>query len=136
MGFDPDPTTQAQKVNFSRKTAKKIHPKIFFSDIPVSKVYSQKHLGLRLDSKLSFEIYAKTILTKVNRIIRLLQKFRQILPRPSLITIYKAFITPHLDCEDVIFNLRLESIQHNAALAISGVIRETSKEKFYEKLGF
>ena len=119
MILNPDPTTQAQEVNFSRKTAKKIHPKIFFNDIPVSKVYSQKNLGLRLDSKLSFEIYVKTILTKVNRIIGLLQKFQQILPRPSLFTIYKAFITPHLDCEDAIFNQRLESIQHNAVLAIS-----------------
>ena len=29
MRFNPDPTKQAQKIIFSRKTTKKIHPKIF-----------------------------------------------------------------------------------------------------------
>ena len=80
----------------------------------------------------------------MNRAIGLLRKFQQVLPRPSLITIYKAFIRPHLDYGDVIFNQafnkyfhqRLESIQFNAALAITGAIRGTSKEKFYQELGF
>ena len=104
----------------------------------------KKHLGLHLDSKLSFDIHIKTILTKVNRTIDLLRKFQQVLPRPFLITIYKAFIRPHLDYGDVIFDQafnnsfhqRLESIQYNAALAITGAIRGTSKEKLYQELGF
>ena len=105
---------------------------------------SQKHLGLHLDSKLSFDIHIKTILTKVNRIIGLLWKFQQVLPRTSLITIYKAFIRPHLDYVDVIFDQafdnsfhqRLESIQYNAALAITETIRGTSRESLYQELGF
>ena len=72
MSFNTDPTKQAQEDTFNRKTTKKIHPKIFFNNIPVSKADSQKHLGLHLDSKLSFDIHIKTILTKVNRIIGLL----------------------------------------------------------------
>ena len=80
----------------------------------------------------------------MNRTIRLLRKFQKILPRSSLITIYKAFIRPHLDYGDVIFDQainksfheRLKSIQYNAAVAITGAIRETSKEKLYQKLGF
>ena len=105
---------------------------------------SQKHLGLHLDSKLSFDIHIKTILTKVNRIIGLLWKFQQVLPRTSLIPIYKAFIRPHLDYVDVIFDQafdnsfhqRLESIQYNAALAITETIRGTSRESLYQELGF
>ena len=87
MSFNPDPTKQAQEVIFSRKTTKKIHPKIFFNNIPVSKANSQKHLGLHLDSKLSFDIHIKTVLTKVNRTIGLLRKFELVLLRTSLITI-------------------------------------------------
>ena len=144
MSFNPDPPKQAQEVIFSRKTTRKIHPKIFFNNIPVSKADSQKHLGLHLDSKLSFDIHIKTILTKVNRTIDILRKYQQVLPRPFLITIYKAFIRPHLDYGDVIFDQafnnsihqRLESIQYNAALAITGAIRGTSKEKLYQELGF
>ena len=71
----------------------------------------------------------------MNITIGLLRKFQQVLPTPSLITIYKVFIRPHLDYGDVIFDQafnnsfhqRLESIQYNAALAITGAIRETSK---------
>ena len=144
MSFNPDSTKQAQEVIFSRKTTKKIHPEIFFNNIPVSKAYCQKHLGLHVDSKLSFDIHIKTILTIVNIAIGLLRKFQQVLPRPPLITIYKAFIRPHLDYGDVIFDQafnnsfhqRLESIQYNATPAIAGAIRGTSKEKLYQELGF
>ena len=66
MSFNPDPTKQAQEIIFSRKTTTRIHPKIFFKNIPVSQADSQKHLGLHLDLKLSFDIHIKTILTKLN----------------------------------------------------------------------
>ena len=97
MNFNPDPTKQTQEAIFSRKTTKKIYPKIFFNNVPVSKADSQNHLGLYLDSKLSFDIHIKTALTKVNKTIGLLRNFQQVLPRRSLITIYKAFIRQHLD---------------------------------------
>ena len=67
--LQPDPTKQAQEVIFTRKTTKKIHSKIFFHNIPVSNADSQKHLGLHLDSKLSFDIHIKIILTKMYRTI-------------------------------------------------------------------
>ena len=34
------------------------------------------------------------------------------------------------------FHERLEPIQYNAALAVTGAIRGSSKEKLYQKLGF
>ena len=66
--FNPDPIKQAQVVIFSRKTTNKIYHEVFFNNILVSKADSRKHLGLRLDSKLSFDIHIKTILTKVNEL--------------------------------------------------------------------
>ena len=70
--------------------------------------------------------------------------FRFLLPRSSLLIVYKYFIRPHLDYGDVINdqpNLsslanKIESVQYNAALAITGAIRGTSKEKLYQELGF
>ena len=49
-----------------------------------------------------FKIYS--ILNKVNKTIGLLRKFQLILPRHSLITIYKTFIRPHIDYGDVIYD--------------------------------
>ena len=68
----------------------------------------------------------------------------QVLPRPSLITIYQAFITPYLDYGDITFDQAfnnsfhqgLESIKLNFALVITGAIRGTSNEKVYQKLAF
>ena len=79
MSFNIDPKKQSQKVMFSRKTSRKIHSKMFFNNILVSKSDCQKHLGLHLDSKLSFDILIKTILTKVNRTIGSLKKLQHYL---------------------------------------------------------
>ena len=73
-----------------------------------------------------------------------MRKLNLLLPRSSLLTVYKCFIRPHLDYGDVIYdqpNLssltnKIESIQYNVALAITGAIRGTSKEKLYQELGF
>ena len=85
----------------------------------------------------------KNILNKVNKIIGLLHKFHNTLPRLPLLTIYKSFIRPHLDYGDIIydqaynvsFHQKLEFIQYNSALAITGVIKGTSTEKLYSELG-
>ena len=95
---------------------------------------------MTLHSNLSYDHYIKSILSKVNKTIGLLRKFQLILPRHSLITIYKTFIRPHLDYGDVIcdrvfnelFHQRLESIQYNAAVAITTTIRETSLRSFFK----
>ena len=84
-----------------------------------------------------------TILNKTNRTIGLLLKLQSLLPRAALITIYNAFVRPHLDYGDVIydqafntsFHEKLESIKYNVCLALTGAIRGTSKEKIYQELG-
>ena len=72
----------------------------------------------------------------------LLRRFQPIIPRSSLLTICKTFIRIQLDFADVIydqacnssFHEKLESIQYNACLEITGAIRGTSSEKLYQEL--
>ena len=109
------------------------NPTLIFNDNPVHQVALQKHLGMFLDCKLNFGEHLKTIVNKINNTLGLLRKFHNFLPRKLLLTIYKSFIWPHLDYGDIIydqsynnsFHQRLESLQYNAALAITGVIRGT-----------
>ena len=83
------------------------------------------------------------MLNKVNKTIGLLRKLRYTLPRSALITIYKSFVRPHIDYGDIVydqaynnsFHEKLESIQYNASLAITGAIRGTSRDKLYQELG-
>ena len=67
-----------------------------------------------------------------------------LLPRLPLPTVYKCFFRPNIDDGDVVYdqpNLsyltsKIELVQYNVVLAITGAIRGTSKEKLYQDLGF
>ena len=128
---------------FSRKIIKIDHPPLYFNE-NLLKSSTQKHLGMILDTKLDLSLHLKNVQNKVNKTIGLLRKLRDTLPKTSLITIFKSFVRPHLDYGDIIYNRanntsfhqNIESIQHNAALAITGAVRGTSREKLYQELGF
>ena len=117
MNFNPDPTKQAQEVIFSCKTKKLPYPYLVFNNAKVTQSIYQKHLGIIPDSKLTFENHVKIVTSKV---------LQNLLPRTVLITICKAFVRPHLDYNDILydqaFNLsfhqELESIHYRAYLAI------------------
>ena len=112
------------------------HPPLFFNENVVPKTTLQKHLGMILDSKLNFSepFFLETIFEKTNKTIALLRKLQtQFINR---------FIRPHLDYGDMIydqtfkmlFQQKVETIQYNADLAITGAIRGSSREKLYKIL--
>ena len=143
MNFNPDPFKQAEEVLFSRKIKSQNHPCLHLNNNSVNQTPFQKYLRMYLDPKLDFLEDLKNIQAKVNKSIALLRKLQTILPRSTLLTIYKAFIRPHLNYGDTIydqayndsFHQKLESIQYNAALAITGAIRGNYSEKLYQELG-
>ena len=116
---------------------------LIFNNNQVIKTPYQKHLATFLDEKLNFAELLRYIANKVNTSIGLLRKLQKCLTRRSLVTIYKSFIRPYLDYEDVIFDQAynksfyesLESLQYSASLVITVAIGDTSKEKLYQELG-
>lgn len=72
-----------------------------------------------------------------------LQKLQPILPQTSLLTTNNLFIRPHLDYSDAVFDQlsndafsnKLRTVKCNAALAIKGGMKSTSREKLCQKLG-
>ena len=104
---------------------------------------AHKHLGLTLDEKLSFTNCINDKINKTLKGVGLLRKLSTLLPRQSLLTIYKSFIRPHLDYGDVIYDRplneslsnRIESVQNKAALAITRAIQGSSRKKLYQELG-
>ena len=143
MSFDLDRNKQAQEVMFSRKLRKVFHPNLSFNDQPVEKSVAHKHLGITLDEKIFFTNCINDKTNKTLKGVGLLRKLSTLLPRQSLLTIYKSFIRPQLDYGDVIYDQllnesrsnRIESVQYKAALAITGAIQGSSRKKLYQELG-
>ena len=104
MSFKPDLRKQTQKVIFSRKLKSVLHPPLVFNNANVSSCKSQKHLGILLDSKLTFTEYYKRILNKTNRTVGIFRKLQSLLPRASVIAIYEGFLRPHLDYGDILYD--------------------------------
>ena len=90
----------------------------------------------------------------------MIRKLYRYLTRSTLLTVYKSFIRPQLDYCDIIYHKpcnddistqnasqgnicqpnklstdKIESVQYNATLAITGCISGTSKENFIMNLG-
>ena len=154
MSFNPDPNKQAVEVTFSRKISPSNYPPICFNSVPVRKVSGHKHLGIILDSKLSFTSHINIVISKCRQGIALHKLLSKYLPRHTLNEIYKLYIRPHLDYGDVIYHIpgnicdyshsvvlthqmeKLESVQYSASLAVTGAWKGTSRDKLYDELGW
>ena len=138
MLFNPDPTNQATEVCFSHKRDNVPHDPLNFNNNKIQSAPAQKHLGLILDSKFDFNQHIDDKTNKCTKTIGTMRRLSMTLSRKSLLTIYKSFVRPLLDCADIIydkpynesFKEKLEAVQYNACLA-----RGTSRERLYRELG-
>ena len=93
--------------------------------------------------ELNFKLYIKEKISKTMKWIGIIKKLSNILPRKSLITIYKSFVRPHLDYGDLIYDQpnnevlcqQIMTVQYIASLAITGAIKGTSRLKLYNEIG-
>ena len=142
LQFNPDPKKQANEVIFFRKSNTYMYPPVKFNNNTITKYPHQKHLGVVLDFKLDFNIHTEQKIKKSNKIIGLIRRLSVSLPRKALLAIYKAFVRPHLDYGDILydkpdnqnFENKLEKLQYKACLGITGAIQGTSRQKIYDEL--
>ena len=67
---------------------------------------------------------------EINKTTGLIRKLQNLLPRSALFSLYKAFIRPYLDYGNIIhdqaystlLHQKLESLQYNACLVITGTM--------------
>ena len=84
MNFNPGLTKQAQEVIFSRKTKELPLPPLVLNNANVSQSIYQKHLGIILDSKLTFENHLNMLTTKINKAINSSVNYKTYYQEPSL----------------------------------------------------
>ena len=104
LEFNPDPTKQATEVLFSCKIFSPNHPHLIFNGTVVAKMNEQKHLGLILDSKLSFEKHLNEKMIKAKKNLGIMKHLSKFLPIKTLDQMYKALVRPHLDYCDIIYH--------------------------------
>ena len=154
MEFNPDPTKQATEVLFSCKKSSPNHPQLIFNGTFVEKVNEHKHLGLILDSTLSFKKHLNEKIVKAKMNIGIIKYLSKFLPLKALNQMYKALVRSHLDYCDIIYHIpslqnqpsvdvtlnslmaKDESIQYQAALAVTGAWQGSNRSKLYEELGW
>jgi len=128
------------------------HPKLFFNGTVVNKLDEHEHLGLVLESTLSFSKHITEKTKKAKQRIGILKHISRYLPLHVLDQIYKAVVRPHFDYCDVIYHIpstftkfggvlhfamkELEKAQYLAARAITGAWQGSSRSKLYEELGW
>ena len=160
MSFNPDPTKPAEEILFSHKNSSAHHPPLFFNGIEVKRVSEHKHLGLILDPKLNFSAHIKEKSAIANKGIGIMKHLRSYLPTQALSSIFKARVRSHLDYCDFIYHIpelhsrenksgnvstdvklnyqmeKLESLQYQAGLAVTGAWKGSNRDKIYEELGW
>ena len=130
---------------------------LHFNNIEVKRVTDHKHLGLTLDSKLSFVKHITDKIGNARKGIGNIKHLSTYLPLKTRDQVFKMHIRPHLDYCDMIYHVPvktremsnfdcsrtlqylmklLESTQYQAALAVSGAWKGTSREKIYDELGW
>ena len=160
MSFNPDPTKPAEEILFSQKASKIDHPPLFFNGIEVKRVSEHKHLGLILDPKLNFAAHLREKTGTAKKGIGMIKHLRLYLPTKALNLIYKARVRSHLDYCDFIYHIpelqanpenpecirtdirlnyqmeKLESLQAQAGLAVTGAWKGTNRDKLNDELGW
>ena len=94
-----------------------MHPDLVFNGTAVTKVDEHKHLGLILQSKLSFGRHLNEKMTKAKKIIGILKHLSKFLPLKTLNQMYKTLVRSHLDYYDIIYHM--PQIVYPPPLAVS-----------------
>lgn len=153
MSFNPDPSKPPIEIVFSTKTKPFVHPPLIFNSVAVKAEGEHKHIGLILDKKLSYNSHIKAQIKKANKGVGAIKCMSKYAPRSTLDQVYKSHVRSHLEYCDVIFHqppadgllsinklsanmLKFESVQTQAAYAVSGAWKGTSTKKVYRELGW
>ena len=104
MSFNTERTKPAEEVIFSQKTENIADPNLFFNNLPIVKIASQKHLRLNVDVRLMFNDHINEKMGKAMKGADLLCRLQYFLLCSCVLTICKSFIRSHLDYGDVIYD--------------------------------
>ena len=87
-----------------------------FNGTAVAKKNDQKHLGLILDSNLSFKKHLNEKVIKAKKNIGIIKHLSIFVPHKTLDLMHKAFVRSHLDYCDIIYHIPSRQTQASVTL--------------------
>ena len=134
---------KSRNVIFSLKRNKQVHPPLFLSSNIVKDVESHTHLGLTLQSSMSWRKHIVQVFEKASKRLNMLKFVRFKVDRSILTSLYKSLIRPLMEYGDVIWNncydcdsALLDGVQYEAARLVTGAIKGTSSARLYKELAW
>ena len=122
---------KTQNYYFHRRTIVQTnHPSLFFNGTVVPKVNEQKHLGLILDSKLSFERHINEKIIKAKQGIGIINYLSQFLPLKTLAQMCKALVLSHLAYCHTIDHVPALTSQINLGLTLNSLMEKVEKTQY------
>ena len=116
LEFNPDVNKQATEIIFSCKKTKITHPKLIFNGFELSQHNEVKHLGLILESDLSFKKHIYGKINKAKHCLSLIKHVSKFFPLKTLSHMYKALIRSHLDYCDIVYHTQAVYSQNGMIL--------------------
>ena len=95
------------KLSFPTKKNKADLPLVTFNGIPVKRDIETKHLGMVLDSKLTYKSHLEGTngrLAKARKGLGLMRQLKRWTSHSVLETVYKAYVRAHPDYGDILFH--------------------------------
>ena len=134
---------KSRNVIFSLKRNKQVHPPLFLSSNIVKDVESHTHLGLTLQSSMSWRKHIVRVFEKASKRLNMLKFVRFKVDCSILTSLYKSLIIPLMEYGDVIWNncydcdsALLDGVQYEAARLVTGAIKGTSSARLYKELAW
>ena len=109
MRFNCNHTKPVLEVVFSGITSETRHLLLIINKAVIKRVPFHKHLGQIWGSKLDFKEQLDNVLSRADKMIALLQ---YIMPRRSVLTIYKTVVRLHFDYGDAVYDKVLNESFH------------------------
>ena len=129
MSFNPDVNKQAVEVLFSQKNKAQVHPPLFFNGNEILKVNEHKHLGMILDSTLSFSSHINEEIKITRKNIGVLEFLSSYIPLKTLDQIYK-FIRAHFDYGDVIYHVPNKTNMFDSSITLRKLINDIERVQY------
>ena len=113
------------------------------NNVQIQNVTNHKHLGLTLNQTCTWHDHISDISSKAWKRIHVFRSLMFKLDRKTLESIYFSFIRPTLEYADIVWDncntiekYKLEQIQFEAAMIVTGATRSCSRTKLMEETGW